>query len=536
MSTRVSATWPSGIGMRRPTADPSASLLTEKLTPGRLMLLAGGHCLLAEIVNLSPLLSALYAWGIAIWAVSMCATRPANIGWEALAYLMSAEILWRITRAWAAPIPVFWEFGKYASIAALLALGAKQRGDLPVAPIVYFACLLPSVPFALALPLGEARRLIAFNMAGPFALALAVSAAWRTAPADRPGLKECTAALWPIVGVAWLCARAIGSGVQFGSESNIMASAGYGPNQVSTMLGLGAFVACLVASLPGIQPASAGALIALAAWFLIQGLLTFSRGGVVAAAGALVIVALQNLRSAASGKSRGLAWGVLVAAGAIAAVWGANTITGGLLADRYGELETTGRAEIARRDIEVAKANPFFGVGPGMTSQAREAAGGVRAYAHTEYTRLIAEHGIIGVCGVLVLAGWGFGALWKNRKAPEFYTASALVVWSLLTMAHSAMRLAATGVAMGLGIATLPIRTRRAAPVVVRGNRVIHPDGPGRPRPSPVLRERPTTRRAVQPVRRSFDGPGPTRPVGRHQGPPATRMRRDDAPGDQTPR
>jgi hypothetical protein len=109
------------------------------------------------------------------------------------------------------------------------------------------------------------------------------------------------------------------------------------------------------------------------------------------------------------------------------------------------------RELLARADIDLFLENPFLGVGPGMGIYQRRNV--VYAAAHTEYTRILSEHGSGGVLALLVLA-----IVLSNRyfKAPDALTRAwvvALAAWPLVEMAHAAMRVA--GIALMLGMATV---------------------------------------------------------------------------------
>jgi hypothetical protein len=63
--------------------------------------------------------------------------------------------------------------------------------------------------------------------------------------------------------------------------------------------------------------------------------------------------------------------------------------------------------------------------------------------AHTEYSRLLAEHGLLGLMALLLL---GLMFLQAFRRAPTPYAKGltlAFMVWALAEMCHAAMRIAA---------------------------------------------------------------------------------------------
>ena len=87
--------------------------------------------------------------------------------------------------------------------------------------------------------------------------------------------------------------------------------------------------------------------------------------------------------------------------------------------------------------------------------QAREAFNQAKRYkaaSHNEVTRMLSEHGLLGLIGLSILF---FAPIINNpwgRKNIYFYP--FLLFW-LLTISHSAMRIAAPAVIYGLGLITI---------------------------------------------------------------------------------
>lgn len=67
------------------------------------------------------------------------------------------------------------------------------------------------------------------------------------------------------------------------------------------------------------------------------------------------------------------------------------------------EDQFTGRAELAKEEIETFLKNPFFGVGVGKTAEIRQQRIGEFVASHDEITRMASEHGALGVLGLLIL-------------------------------------------------------------------------------------------------------------------------------------
>jgi len=136
-----------------------------------------------------------------------------------------------------------------------------------------------------------------------------------------------------------------------------------------------------------------------------------------------------------------------------------NTISGGALEKRYqidirGEKggSFTARDDILKADYKIFLDNKLYGVGVGMSKLVRLDYGySTRAGAHTEFSRLLAEHGMFGVLALLILILISFAFYVEQFNNKEIVVFFVLFTLALLTMAHSAMRLALPGFIFGLG-------------------------------------------------------------------------------------
>lgn len=385
-------------------------------------------------------------------------------------YITGVELLWRGTGA-----SVFWEIGKYAvSLFLLLAL-VKRRGfaRVDILPLLYFLFLVPSAvqavdrrtyPFGLSgltlldYPfyfLGLDREAIAYNLAGPFALAVAAMY-FSTVKLKRSQVRTLLAVmLAPIVGLLALAVRgtitAPEEELQLIHASSELTAAGIGPNQVSSILGLGALVAfLLVFAVDSRQRFLQIALSVLALVLIVQTMLTFSRGGLWTAVAAAVAALLYLLRD------RRVRLTVLAGALVIFLIFNfvllpfLDDLTGGNLTARFSDPDTTGRDEIVQSELQVFRAHPIFGIGPG---QARPIIGD---HPHTEYTRALAEHGLLGAASILCLLLIGLKRYQSKLPPVRKAFVAALTVWTLLFMAHSATRLVAPSFTFGLASAIGP--------------------------------------------------------------------------------
>ena len=224
-----------------------------------------------------------------------------------------------------------------------------------------------------ALPLIEARQQISFNLFGHLALALGLAFFTTQKIEKKETQKILRSLILPIIGISFLILISIQTAdfIEFNPESNPVTSGGYGPNQVSAVLGLGA-LACwvLVLLLPKFNMDRL-LLLGLSTGLLMQAIFTFSRGGVFNVLIAAPLATLWLIRGE-SKTFRAALLGVMMI-GVIAYIFlpQLNTVTGGALEMRYQDLDTTGRAEIVRLDLNIWFDHFFLGVGPGMSGYFR---------------------------------------------------------------------------------------------------------------------------------------------------------------------
>jgi O-antigen ligase len=442
------------------------------------------HVPLALLVLRAPALGRLHALAVFAVALFWALSRrpPARIAAAAL-YLAGAEVFWRMTGA-----ALYWEGVKYA-VALVLAIAAWRRGvgKGSTLALAYFALLLPSsVLTAVKNPLGIAVNDLSFNLSGPLAITAGVlffSGVRMTVPELRRVLLAGTA---PIVSTSVVVWRGTSQAelVAFGG-SNVALSGGFAPNQVSAILGFGVLLLALVLLAGRTRRLLGAGLLALLLVFATQSAMTFSRGGLYLAASGFVAAAL-SLRHDAAARRRLLTGALAVAlAAAFVIVPRLLSFTGGAIAARFAETSTTGRAEIARADIETWLSSPVFGVGPGQAKQNRGRYFRPEA-SHTEFTRLLAEHGLFGLAAALCLAALALRAVRAPSPPLSRGLRAALLTWSVLFMSIDGVRLAAPCLAFGLPLVTLVVAAGASARPSLprRGLDRETPPGPLRPRPA----------------------------------------------------
>lgn len=398
-------------------------------------------------------------------------------------YLCGFEVLSRMSKS-----ALFWEFGKYSCVAvfglgSLLSLGQGKR---PYHFLLYFVLLLPGI-LVTAVYGGfdeeRARDLVSQYLSGPAAL-LAVG--WycyqRPFPKARLNYLLRIGILPAIAVVTLLFLGKSLAEIDFIGGSNFDASGGFGPNQVSSALGW-AIVLLVLGLLLGLSPCAYRVLdFTLLILLVFRGLLTFSRGGMMGSFGALglSIFALYFLSASYRFKMKKQMPRLVFSMGLLVLVaFFANELTGNFLLYRYQGKSTSevilgrsitkseylsGREEIIESELLAFAENPIFGIGMGRGTIYREADNRTQRIAsHTEFTRMIGEHGLFGILAILIVFIWlpyqHFRQL-KNDETRQWML--TMLTLAVFTLAHSGMRMALPSVAFGLAF-LLILKDQKAA-------------------------------------------------------------------------
>lgn len=141
---------------------------------------------------------------------------------------------------------------------------------------------------------------------------------------------------------------------------------------------------------------------------------------------------------------------VAVGITALSFVWGiSSSQTGGLIDKRYAnegvngqkkESQMSGREDLMKTEFEMFLDHPVFGIGVGKNKEFREELTGISAASHNEITRMLAEHGSLGIFGFTILLSVPLILYLDNKM--HIYMFSFYIFW-LLTLNHAAMRTAA---------------------------------------------------------------------------------------------
>jgi O-antigen ligase len=406
------------------------------------------HVILASLAQRIPALSTLHAlMSLSIGLIFTVFGKRIERVFYITAYLTGAEVLWRATNA-----QVFWEFSKYSIILILILATLKFKKNFPLdwKPILYFLALTPSI---LLIP-GFDRQVISFNLSGPLLLAVSTLFFARL-DISWGNLKNMFIALIaPIVGLASLAVADLitNQNIFFINESLRATSIDFGPNQVSAILGLGALSTFLCFNTQRQRILVRILMILLTIWLLAQSVLTFSRGGFWTAVFSIAIATILFLNEKRFRTSSFLAALLSIIVGYFLVLPVLSDITGGMVETRFSDIYLTGRDLIVKADLVAFQAHPLLGVGLGQSNQYHEIYFRY-ASSHTEYSRILAEHGLLGIVSLLVLLWIVLERFFFHQNATSKPYAGSLTLWTLLYMTHSAMRLAAPSFIFGLGSA-----------------------------------------------------------------------------------
>jgi hypothetical protein len=434
--------------------------LLEKISHNKLLFISI-HLLLGFISTVFPIGKIYTLLIIVTGIIIILITRNKNE--EALyllSYLVGAEIFIRATNG-----AILYETGKYGLILFSL-LGiflGPIKGKISTSLLIYILLLSIGIIFTQVPPGESIRKAIAFNLSGPISLAIfALYCNFRhiTIKELNQLLFFLLLPIFSMISLAYFKTPSL-EDLVFTTSSNFATSGGFGPNQVSTMIGVGTFIIAIFIILRVQLSKYLFLDIIFLAYFTYRGLLTFSRGGMLTAGAALVaFIGCIVLHKRLTFKKLILYTSVSFAL--FIGVWLYTTnITGGLISNRYAGKNvkgvqkkdaSAGRGTIFERQLENFYESPIFGIGVGNGKYKRmDSNVKITAAAHNEISRLFEEQGLLGFIALLILlfkplVNIYFGTMYQKSFLISFY-----LFW-FLTINHSAMRLAFPSFIYGLSL------------------------------------------------------------------------------------
>lgn len=432
------------------------------------------HMAIAIAIFTIPFLSKLYALIIPVLGF-IYIVKTKNRNNEVLlvaAYMVGMEVFLRMTQG-----NFNNEFIK-VNVVFFMLLGMLYR-NFSVSAFIYWIFLILLIPGILVTTSTadfntDVRKILVFNLSGEVCLAVAaIYMCKRKILFDD--LQNVILALGlPVVTTVvylFLYNPSVKDVIK-GTQSNFDTSGGFGPNQVSTILGLGMFVfftQLILFSKSKKMMLLNGFLLLFISY---RAVVTFSRGGVITAI-IMIICLLFFLYNFSNAKGKSKFFLVFVLTGLMgASIWGYSSLqTAGLINKRYANEDALGRTkkdrlggreEIMEAEFKIFMDNPVTGVGAGMGKSVRKESFGMEIASHNEMTRMLSEHGLMGIVGMLILLVTPFVLYLNNRH--HLYILSFYIFW-LLTINHAAMRLAAPAFVYALSLLSVQIKIPEKAEI-----------------------------------------------------------------------
>ncbi|RDI58312.1 O-antigen ligase family protein [Flavobacterium glaciei] len=419
------------------------------------------HVVIGLMVYAVPFVSKIYGYFIFIFGIYYV-IKSQNRNNEALiaaAYIVGSEVFLRMTNG--NPLYEISKYGVMVFIFIGMYFSGLSKGFAPY--WLFLILLVPSIVIStFALDLGtDIRKAIAFNISGPVCLGIASLYTYRRKISLEDTNNILLSMGLPIVTcMVYLTLYTPNvRDIITSTQSNYETSGGYGPNQVATILGLGMFVFFSRIILDSKSKFQILINVFIALNITYRGMITFSRGGMIT--GFLMVLLLLfflYFKSNFAGRVK-LNYIIVLLVIALFATWSYTSFqTGGLIDKRYANQDAAGRAkksqltgreEIATDEINIFLKNPIFGVGVGKGVEVRKIDMPGAALSHDEITRMLAEHGSLGVLALLILFFTPFVLYFENKF--NLFLLCFVVFW-LLTINHAAMRTAAPAFVYSLSL------------------------------------------------------------------------------------
>lgn len=419
------------------------------------------HAAIGFLVYLFPFISKIYGYAIFVFGTYYIIKKQ-NKNNEALimaAYVVGSEIFLRMTHG--NPLYEISKYGVMVFIFIGMYFSGFSKGAAPY--WIFLLLLIPSVvisTFVLDFDT-DIRNAIAFNISGPVCLGVASLYTFRRKiPLNQMnsillsmGLPIVTCMVYLIFYTPNL------QEILTSTQSNFLTSGGFGPNQVATFLGLGMFIFFSRTILESKTKFTLVLNLLIAINMSYRGMVTFSRGGMITGFVMIILLLLfLYFKSNYTGRVK-LNYVIVLVTTALMVTWTYTSFqTGGLINKRYAnqdaagrtkESQFTGREDVARGEIDIFLNNPIFGVGVGKGVEIRQTFTGETILSHDEITRMLAEHGSLGIIGLLILFITPLFLYLENKF--NMFLLCFVVFW-FLTINHAAMRTAAPAFVYSLSL------------------------------------------------------------------------------------
>ncbi|WP_289030230.1 O-antigen ligase family protein [uncultured Algoriphagus sp.] len=367
-----------------------------------------------------------------------------------LLYTSAFELLGRMSRA--SPI-VPYELGKYITFLFTIIGIIKARRINPIGLwLVLF--LIPGI--LVGLPYYTSYKDISFNVLGTINLGLGLAMLGYLRLNTNQLLKLLRLMILPMISIlAYSIIRTPDlSSFDFDYQANEIVG-GFGSNQVSTVYGL-AVLLLFILYINQFRFSGFGKNmdLGLLGLFILFGLFTFSRGGMIGATLGILLTLFYQFKLGRKKIRINVTKALILSIPIIVlSLFIANSLTDGKLllrykGETYGTLYghkkkdlnhlTTGRFLLLSEDLEVFSENPILGVGVKQAMSARDKTKGIRT--HVELGRLLSEHGLFGVLVICIIFILLFRSYRKSLDNLFFSYLFVLYIIGFYTTFHAATR------------------------------------------------------------------------------------------------
>lgn len=425
------------------------------------------HAIIGLVIFAVPFLSKIFAFLIPVVGFAIV-VKNQNKNNEVIfvsAYLVGVEVFLRMTGG-----NFNNEYVKFLVI-IFMVIGMFYS-NFSIRSFLYVVFLLLLIPGTLVVASidnvdFDLKKAIFFNLSGSFCLAIASIYMYKKRLLFSELQNVLVAIGLPIVSTViymFLYNPSVRD-VVTGTQSSFETSGGFGPNQVSTILGLGMFVffsQLVLFSKSKIEMILNGFLLIFISYRAIA---TFSRGGVITGV-VMIVFLLLVLYSFSNDRGRKKITLVFLLAGILGlGIFSYTSLqTRGLIEKRYSNRDARGREKIDRlggreviisTDLKLFLDNPIFGIGVGMGKESRKESLGQAVAAHSEISRLFSEHGVFGIFSLIILLFVPLTLYVNNRQ--HLYFLSFFIFW-FLTINHAALRIAAPAFIYSLCLLSIQIK------------------------------------------------------------------------------
>ncbi len=419
------------------------------------------HLLLGALAFYVPILFVVYPFIVFVFGlyyVIMSRNKNNEVLYFA-AYFCGMECFLRMTQNL-----IFYETGKYGVLFFML-LGIILN-NISKKALIYFLIILlfiPGIVFGLVNFSGDDnfKKEIIFNSLGPLTLSISAMYCFDKKIGMQQLKNIFLSMFFPLLStlVFILLFTPADSRINTITESNFLTCGGYGPNQVSTVLGLAGFICFSLFLFFAKTFMNKIIYVSFCLIFSYRCLITFSRGGLLTELVLILsVLGLTYFKMNFKGKLKVqfIFFTFLIASILIFSY----TIfqTNGMISNRYSgknaigvekQDKFSGRADLAEAELEVFMKNPLLGAGIGHSKQARAALTGHEAASHNEITRLMAEQGLFGLIIIILLFFVPLVHFYINKN--QIFLIPFFLFW-FFTINHAAIRIAAPAFIYGLSL------------------------------------------------------------------------------------